>query len=152
MYGLSSVCGYAVIESNTHDSLIEANLIIITGCLPTMRLFFRHVTPRLIGEQSARGHSHNPGTKYGTNSKPLQVELKEISVKRTRVYDRMVDEDAISMGSALKTETGWQGDTNSVRAVILQARGAIIETETAVLESKVTSGNGKNGKCRNFEC
>jgi hypothetical protein len=103
MYGLSSVCGYAVIESNTHDSLIEANLIIITGCLPTMRLFFRHVTPRLIGKQSARGHSHNPGTKYGTNSKPLQVELKEISVKRTRVYDRMVDEDAISMGSALKT-------------------------------------------------
>ncbi len=73
-------------------------------------------------------------------------------MKRTRVYDRMVDEDAISMGSALKTETGWQGDTNSVRAVILQARGAIIETETAVLESKVTSGNGKNGKCRNFEC
>ncbi|KAF1362387.1 hypothetical protein EJ07DRAFT_12641, partial [Lizonia empirigonia] len=32
--------------------LIEANMVIITGALPTMRLFFRHVAPRLIGESS----------------------------------------------------------------------------------------------------
>ncbi|KAF2026714.1 hypothetical protein EK21DRAFT_73583 [Setomelanomma holmii] len=34
--------------------LIEANLIIITGCLPTVRLFLRHVAPNLIGESTLR--------------------------------------------------------------------------------------------------
>ncbi|CAK3852960.1 integral membrane [Lecanosticta acicola] len=29
---------------------VEANLVIICGCLPILRLFFRHVAPRLIGE------------------------------------------------------------------------------------------------------
>ncbi|KAF1362648.1 hypothetical protein EJ07DRAFT_105666, partial [Lizonia empirigonia] len=33
--------------------LIEASLIIITGTLPTMRLFLRHVAPTLIGESEA---------------------------------------------------------------------------------------------------
>lgn len=32
------------------DSLIEASLIIITGTLPTMRIFLRHVAPTLIGD------------------------------------------------------------------------------------------------------
>ncbi|KXT08850.1 hypothetical protein AC579_1482, partial [Pseudocercospora musae] len=31
---------------------IEANLVVICGCLPILRLFFRHVAPRLIGEYS----------------------------------------------------------------------------------------------------
>ncbi|KAF2443255.1 hypothetical protein P171DRAFT_433553 [Karstenula rhodostoma CBS 690.94] len=33
--------------------LIEASLIIITGSLPTMRLFLRHVAPTLIGDSEA---------------------------------------------------------------------------------------------------
>jgi hypothetical protein len=32
------------------DSLIEASLIIITGTLPTMRLFLLHIAPGLFGE------------------------------------------------------------------------------------------------------
>lgn len=35
---------------SNHDSLIEASLIIITGTLPTMRLFLRHVAPTLIDD------------------------------------------------------------------------------------------------------
>lgn len=34
-------------------SLIEASLIIITGTLPTMRLFLKHVAPTLIGDSEA---------------------------------------------------------------------------------------------------
>ena len=34
-------------------SLIEASLIIITGSLPTLRLFVRHVAPSLIGTSEA---------------------------------------------------------------------------------------------------
>lgn len=34
-------------------SLIEASLIIITGTLPTMRLFLKHVAPTLIGVTEA---------------------------------------------------------------------------------------------------
>lgn len=33
-------------------SIVEANLFVICCCLPTLRRFFRHVAPRLIGEGS----------------------------------------------------------------------------------------------------
>jgi hypothetical protein len=38
-----------------HRSFIESNLLVICCCLPTLRRFFRHVAPRIIGE-----HSHDP--------------------------------------------------------------------------------------------
>jgi hypothetical protein len=34
-------------------SLIEASLIIVTGTLPTMRLFLKHVAPTWIGDSEA---------------------------------------------------------------------------------------------------
>lgn len=34
-------------------SLIEASLIVITGTLPTMRLFLKHIAPSLVGETEA---------------------------------------------------------------------------------------------------
>ncbi|KAH6875140.1 hypothetical protein BKA58DRAFT_453973, partial [Alternaria rosae] len=84
--------------------LIEANLVIITGCLPAMRLFFRHVAPRLIGEstlRSSRNRSRSRGTKqhhsagggYDVNGSEHQSELKTIGSRTTKTmrYERAED-------------------------------------------------------------
>jgi hypothetical protein len=41
----------------TCHSFIEANLLIMCCCLPTLRGFFKHFAPRLIGETSSTGRS-----------------------------------------------------------------------------------------------
>ena len=60
----------------THDQrFIETNLLIICCCLPTLRRFFKHVAPRLIGESSdsrsfGDSKSHKLRTRDSTRSKP----------------------------------------------------------------------------------
>ena len=102
-----------------------------------MRLFFRHVAPRLIGESSIRNRSDKPGTGYGNNSGHHQSELKNINPKRTRAYNRMGDEDNVSIGSNERTEAGWHGDANSVRAIIAPAGKGIVKTETTIVRSEI---------------
>jgi hypothetical protein len=126
-------------------SLIEANLVIITGSLPVMRLFFRHVAPKFIGESSF--HSRSRSRKVGTNdpSTQHQSELKTISSqpKRSR-YSRMGD-DEISIGSE---ERAWGNDASSERNMVspppglerkLSAAGGIVKTETTVISSELAS-------------
>ncbi|KAF1844010.1 uncharacterized protein K460DRAFT_155831 [Cucurbitaria berberidis CBS 394.84] len=127
--------------------LIEANLVIITGCLPTMRLFFRHVAPHLIGESSIRSRSRKAGgTAYGNNSVHNQTELNTINTKRTRTYDRM-EEDSISVGSDEQVEAGWQGDANSDRAIVSSPEmGKIRKTETTIIKSEMIARNQKEGE------
>ncbi|KAI5367842.1 hypothetical protein Slin15195_G029750 [Septoria linicola] len=56
---------------------VEANLVIICGCLPIMRLFFRHVAPRWIGEFS--------GPRAGSGQDPAGLSVAELSnLDRTR--------------------------------------------------------------------
>lgn len=64
---------------------IEGNLVIICGCLPILRLFLRHVAPRLIGENpdgTARGR-----TGHVTGSSELST--LERSKRNVRNYSRM---------------------------------------------------------------
>lgn len=123
-------------------SLIEANLVIITGCLPTLRLFLRHVAPRLIGESTARG-SRKKSTGYGENSSHHVSELKTISSKRAQNYNRM-NEDNISIGSEERIAAGWQGDKDSGRGILPPvAPGNIIKTETTVVRSEAAAGDNK---------
>jgi hypothetical protein len=49
---LSSTTEISPSLSNIINSLVEANLFIICCCLPTLRRFFRHVAPHIIGESS----------------------------------------------------------------------------------------------------
>ncbi|KXH25986.1 integral membrane protein [Colletotrichum nymphaeae SA-01] len=48
--------------------IVEANLVVICASLPTLRKFFRHVAPKIIGEST-----YGKGTKTvgGTGSKPM---------------------------------------------------------------------------------
>jgi hypothetical protein len=44
---------------------VEASLMIICESFPTLRLFFRRVAPRLIGESSGKGSSATPVPRLG---------------------------------------------------------------------------------------
>jgi hypothetical protein len=47
-------------HTNLHyNSFVEANLLIMCCCLSTLRRFFKHFAPRLIGEASSTGNSHS---------------------------------------------------------------------------------------------
>ncbi|KAF2168178.1 hypothetical protein M409DRAFT_21622 [Zasmidium cellare ATCC 36951] len=76
---------------------IEANLVIICGCLPILRLFFRHVAPRFIGESSETVASH-PSTSLGKKPIHSVAELSNLDNKERRQaaqhpYDRMNEWD-----------------------------------------------------------
>lgn len=49
---LSDVTEVFLTFSNIVSSVVEANLFIVCCCLPTLRRFFRHVAPHVIGESS----------------------------------------------------------------------------------------------------
>lgn len=53
--------------------VVEANLIIICGMLPTLRKFVRHVAPKIIGESTYGGHSNRSGgaNKFSNSSPPI---------------------------------------------------------------------------------
>ena len=133
--------------------LIEANLVIITGALPTMRLFFRHVAPRFIGESSMQSGGKKPGGSgygngYSSGSKQRETELKTIGSSKTprfSRYSRMGD-DEVSVGS---DEDCWKTDAASdtdivpplpqelVRKSSKSGVGAIIRTQTMTVTSEV---------------
>jgi hypothetical protein len=137
--------------------LIEANLVIITGSLPTMRLFFRHVAPRFIGESSMHSRSNKAaasgyGDGYTNGSKLHESELKTISSKPTRSrYNRMGD-DEVSIGS--DEIAGWRNDASSElnivppqgldRKISTNGMGRIVKTETMTVTSElVPEGEGR---------
>ena len=135
--------------------LIEANLVIITGALPTMRLFFRHVAPHFIGESSMQSGGKQPGANgsgygndYAGGSKQHETELKTIGSSKTprfSRYSRMGD-DEVSVGS---DEDCWKTDAGSdtdivpplpqelVRKSSKSGVGAIMRTQTMTVTSEL---------------
>ncbi|CAN9280749.1 unnamed protein product [Alternaria alternata] len=124
------------------SSLIEANLVIITGCLPTMRLFFRHVAPRLIGESSLRSRSRKQSsTGYGGGSHH-QLELKTIGSRATNRKFEYVEDDTVSMGSEERTAAGWRGDRDSEKGIVVAGNaGGITKTSSVIIESELRKGS-----------
>lgn len=131
--------------SDGEHSLIEANLVIITGSLPVMRLFFRHVAPRFIGESSFHSRSRSGKVGVSNQSTQHQTELKTISSQpKQNRYSRMGD-DEVSIGSE---ERAWENDASSERNMVspapglerkLSAAGGIVKTETTVISSELAS-------------
>jgi hypothetical protein len=118
-------------------SLIEANLVIITGCLPAMRLFLRHIAPHVFGESSrgSRNRSRKQGTAAGNNSCHVS-ELQTIGSKGSKNhYSRMYDYRASSSGGETAT-AGWDADKQSERSIIAPfEHGQIMKTDTVVVRS-----------------
>ncbi|KAG9186348.1 hypothetical protein G6011_02904 [Alternaria panax] len=124
--------------------LIEANLIIITGCLPTMRLFFRHIAPRLIGESSLRSRSRKQSSAGYAGGSHHHVELKTIGTRATNRNFEYVEDDTVSVGSEERTMAGWRGDRDSERGIVVagNATGGITKTSSVVIESERLEGSG----------
>lgn len=103
---------------------IEANLVIICGCLPILRLFFRHVAPRLIGKHTETAASGPMGS-FG--KKPIQTpaELSTLDGRERRQdnehpYGRMTEWDE------------WEKDMcndESSEEYIMDANGRIVATK-----------------------
>ncbi|KAF1952215.1 hypothetical protein CC80DRAFT_495554 [Byssothecium circinans] len=76
-------------------SLIESSLVVITGAMPTMRQFLRHIAPGVLGESTTSDRSRETGYFAHRNT-----ELQTISKKSTRrQYGRMDgDDDDSSLG------------------------------------------------------
>lgn len=127
-------------------SLIEANLVIITGSLPVLRLFLRHVAPRLIGESTFNSGSRSRNQDHTWNSEANghthhQSELKNIhlSVKQVQdKYGRLSDDD-VSIGSEERA-AGWKNDASSETGIIprppLLVTGGILRTQSTVITSE----------------
>jgi hypothetical protein len=144
-------------------SLIEANLVIITGCLPAMRRFLRHVAPQLMGESSSRsrGRSHKQSSVHDTvSTQPTQ--LQTIGSKATKKSYKRMEDDHVSVSSDEMTTAGWrgeqdyereviagagwQGDQDSEHGIVVPAElGQIVKTETVVVRSDVRDSHKKDG-------
>lgn len=54
--------------TNTNTSFVEANLLIMCCCLATLRRFFKHFAPRLIGENSSGSNSKSRSRGFSKNA------------------------------------------------------------------------------------
>lgn len=85
-----------LIPNSRSYSIVEANLVIICGSLPTLRKFFRHVAPKIIGESTYGGHrsrskgshSRKPWTKSSSKlgAAPDLVTFGSLPVNGHRAY------------------------------------------------------------------
>lgn len=65
-------------------SIVESNLLVICCCLPTLRRFFRHFAPRLIGE-----YTHNPSREECNGPKPRT--WGSLGLKPKRQFDTLMN-------------------------------------------------------------
>lgn len=121
----------------TNGSLIEANLVIITGALPVMRLFFRHVAPSFIGESSFRSRSKKTEYAGGTHHSELQT----ISKKSTRKQYGRMDVDDDSLEGEEYGRVGWTNDGNSETHIVSHEPGKIVQTKTTVIKTEPRPAN-----------
>ncbi|KAF5657790.1 integral membrane protein [Fusarium heterosporum] len=121
--------------------IVESNLIITCATMPTLRKFFKHVAPKLIGESRYGSKTGKSGksSKYGqpdSSSKPsVLVSASQSRRKRTQ-YSQFDDEEngmpdeftlapikgmghnaTTSVGHIDENVTGWQ-DNDSERGIV----------------------------------
>jgi hypothetical protein len=107
-------------------SFVEANLFVICGSMPTLRKFFKHFAPRLMG--SSTNPSYNPS--YGANYARSQ---QSRSRKEHRSYSRFPEEERelhtlsstktnlkvnAGKGPIVEVEEGVRGDDTSEKAIL----------------------------------
>jgi len=112
-------------------SCVEANLVIICSSLPTLRLFFRHVAPRFIGEHGG-GNSNSQSWRNHPGLQTISNKRKNLSSNLT--YGRMGDgDDDLEMNTtwvvSQKRDESADNDESSEKA--------ILQTKTTTLEYSV---------------
>lgn len=132
-------------------SIVEANLLIICASLPTLRKFFRHVAPKVIGEstyakQSKRSAATgNPNSRitYGAGSHNRRDHRDysqfdgDSDSNDTYILGNMsTSTPAVSRAAAGPSETDvvWHDDDDSEKGIVRGANGNIVQTKTVTVE------------------
>ncbi|KAF4999555.1 hypothetical protein FDECE_11476 [Fusarium decemcellulare] len=138
--------------------IVEANLIITCATMPTLRKFFKHVAPKLIGESRYGSKTPNYGNygksaKSGDGSKPPTRAIVPTSQSRRDRHqysqfdpDEGLSSEAYAMGpiagrvdhkiSAGQSDehVGW-GDSDSEKGIVDgSTKPAIVQTTTVTVE------------------
>jgi hypothetical protein len=102
-----------------------------------MRLFLRHVAPRVFGETSMRNRTRTRTRRQGTSDDKNSIqasELQTIGSKDTKSpYSRMEDGQA-SLYSEEVSTAGWSADQQSDHGIVVE-HGQIIRSDTVVVRS-----------------
>ncbi|KAK8075885.1 hypothetical protein PG997_010548 [Apiospora hydei] len=127
-----------VISQPSLWAIIEANLIIVCGSAPTLRRFFRHVAPSLIGDSASRGKS----SKETYQHDPALVTFGQISNRRN--YARFGEDNEMDgIGNSIKIDARRRdvGDNRSLGVADLSNdarsdRAIITDTVTVEYDSR----------------
>jgi hypothetical protein len=100
-----------------------------------MRLFLRHVAPRVFGETSMRNRTRTRRQGTGDDKNSAQAsQLQTIGSKDNKSpYSRMEDDQA-SFYSEETATAGWSPDQQSDRGIVVE-HGKIIRSDTVVVRS-----------------
>ncbi|KAJ4133299.1 hypothetical protein NW754_016107 [Fusarium falciforme] len=132
--------------------IVEANLIITCASMPTLRKFFKHVAPKLIGE-SRYGSKTGKSGKSGENSKPPTRTLVPTSQSRRDRHQYSQFDAGEGQGSEefvlgpikgradprvtaghSEDHVGW-GDSDSEKGIVDgTSKPAIVQTTTVTVE------------------
>lgn len=118
------------------NRIIEANLIVICGSTPTLRRFFRHVAPSLIGDSSSRGKS----SKDTHQRDPGLVTFGRIP-NRGKYYARFGedgDEMTYGIGNSTKINAGRRRDGDGMASPEVTSRSNDANSDRAIITETVT--------------
>ncbi|CAM1501952.1 Fc.00g039360.m01.CDS01 [Cosmosporella sp. VM-42] len=128
--------------------IVESNLLVICAALPTLRKFFRHVAPKLIGESR-----YGSKTKTTEGSHPPSRTLVPSSQSRRdrHQYSKFDPEEGATheayamgpvtgqqdmqiMGGSSEEAVGW-GDSDSEKAIVAGgSKRTIVQTKTVTVQ------------------
>lgn len=136
-------------------SFIEANLLIICCCLSTLRRFFKHFAPRLIGENSSGSNSKSHS--HGFSKNHAQRTFGSGGAKRTldTLMNTKNDDNGIPLssfddldkkGSTVVTKTKNAGkDSDSEEAILFE------RSVQVTYESREEHDVNREGATRGYE-
>jgi hypothetical protein len=99
------------------NSFIEANLLIMCCCLSTLRRFFKHFAPRVIGESSSAGNSN--GRSRGFSNNNAQRTFGSSGTKRNldSFINSANDKNGIPLSSFDDTDVGSRKGITKVKSM-----------------------------------
>lgn len=110
-----------VLAQGTLWLIVEANLIIICGSLPTFRLFLNHMAPRILGEsRKTTGSGNSGGNAAGSGGMRYALRTFGSSQPKRRHFDTI---DDLELGdNPYQSETSWTAEANAPGTVSRRGR------------------------------
>lgn len=134
-----------VLAQGTLWLIVEANLIIICGCLPTFRIFLNHVAPKILGESRSSSGS-GPSDNKATGSIGMRYALRTFGKgdpkPKRREFDT-IDELELGdnpYGSQWEAEAGTGGPEPTRERRKSQSEASDEEAIVKTVQTSVTYG------------